>query len=114
MTKSRDHSRLIQNTAIIIPAGNTAQRPASANGYFRYNTDTSSFEGYAAGSWGAVGGSAPTSFLTGSNNSILVANNVVTGNVTIANNTGALAIGPLTIANGAFVTMNANSRLVIL
>lgn len=114
MTKSRDNSRLIQNTAIIIPSGTTGQRPSGSNGYFRFNTTTASFEGFAAGAWGAVGGSAPSSFLTGSNNSILSVNNTVTGNVIIANNTGALAIGPLIIANGAFITMNANSRLVIL
>jgi hypothetical protein len=102
--------------AIPVPFGTTAQRPAGANGYFRYNTTTSSFEGYSTGAWGAIGGgsSGPSAFITGSNNSLITANNTITQNVFVANNTGALAIGPLIIANGAFLTMNANSRLVIL
>ena len=41
--------------AIPVPFGTTAQRPAGANGYFRYNTTTSSFEGYSTGAWGAIG-----------------------------------------------------------
>lgn len=51
MTKSRDNSRLIQNTAIIIPSGTTAQRPTGANGYFRFNTTTATYENYLNGSW---------------------------------------------------------------
>lgn len=40
-----------------IPVGTTAQRPASpADGMIRYNTDLSTFEGYRAGAWGAIGG----------------------------------------------------------
>ena len=42
---------------IIIPAGTTAQRPASpVNGMIRYNTDTGArnLEGYANGSWANI------------------------------------------------------------
>lgn len=43
--------------AIVLNVGNTAQRPSSpANGAIRYNTETSSFEGYTAGAWGSIGG----------------------------------------------------------
>jgi hypothetical protein len=43
--------------AIGLPDGTTAQRPgAPANGMMRYNTDDASFEGYADGAWGAIGG----------------------------------------------------------
>jgi hypothetical protein len=38
--------------AIALPAGTTAQRPATpTNGMIRYNSDLSSFEGYANGQW---------------------------------------------------------------
>lgn len=38
-----------------VPVGGTADRPSGAvNGMFRYNTDISSFEGYAAGAWGQI------------------------------------------------------------
>jgi hypothetical protein len=37
------------------PAGTTAQRPLGVtNGTFRYNTDNSTFEGYANNAWGAI------------------------------------------------------------
>ncbi len=42
---------------IALPVGNTGQRPTSANGILRYNSETGGFEGYAAGAWGNVGGS---------------------------------------------------------
>ena len=44
--------------AIRIPSGTTAQRPvAPSSGYMRYNTTTSTFEGFGAGSaWGSLGG----------------------------------------------------------
>lgn len=44
--------------AITLNAGNSAQRPTGANGMLRYSTTTNSFEGYAAGAWGAIGGAA--------------------------------------------------------
>jgi len=43
-------------TTIIIPAGTTAQRGTAAQGGIRYNTTTSSFEGYSGSSWGSLGG----------------------------------------------------------
>ncbi len=43
--------------AFIAPSGTTAQRPGSpVNGLVRYNTDTSSFEGYSSGAWSSLGG----------------------------------------------------------
>jgi hypothetical protein len=50
-----------------LPAGSTANRPASAvNGMIRYNTDTLLFEGYLNGAWTAfASGSGVTSIATG-------------------------------------------------
>ena len=42
--------------AIIIPAGTTAQRPTAETGMLRYNSTTSSFEGYHASTWSSLGG----------------------------------------------------------
>ena len=44
--------------AIHLPKGTTGQRPsAPQQGYMRYNTELSTFEGYGAGnSWGSLGG----------------------------------------------------------
>ena len=51
--------------AMLVPAGTTGQRPGTGvNGYLRYNSTDSQFEGYAGGAWGALGGggggTAPT------------------------------------------------------
>ncbi len=46
-------------SSLRIPVGTTAQRDGSpSNGDFRYNSTTSKFEGYNAGSWGEIGGGA--------------------------------------------------------
>ena len=41
---------------LIIPVGTTAERPSSATGIIRYNSETSQFEGYGTSSWGSLGG----------------------------------------------------------
>ena len=64
----------VQSTdAILVPVGNTGQRPAGSNGYFRYNSQLAQFEGYANGAWGAI---------NGSNN---VFTSLITPNVTTSN-----------------------------
>jgi len=42
--------------AVLIPVGTTGQRPTGATGYLRFNTSTTSFEGYNGTSWSSVGG----------------------------------------------------------
>jgi hypothetical protein len=43
-------------TALKLPSGTTAQRPASPiNGMLRYNTSLGSLEGYANGAWNSIG-----------------------------------------------------------
>lgn len=37
--------------SVTIPKGTTAQQPVGANGQFRFNTDTQTFDGYASGQW---------------------------------------------------------------
>lgn len=44
------------NKALILPVGNTAQRPAAETGMIRYNTDDNRFEAYDGFSWTGVGG----------------------------------------------------------
>jgi hypothetical protein len=43
--------------ALQLPSGTSAQRPGTPiEGYVRYNSDNTAFEGYAAGTWSAIGG----------------------------------------------------------
>ena len=47
--------------AIDVASGTTAQRPGSPSaGMFRFNSQTSEFEGYDGSSWGNIGGAAAT------------------------------------------------------
>jgi hypothetical protein len=53
-------TKLNSNTAIIIPSGNTAERPVALaeNGAIRFNTQTNQYEGYSGttSSWSSLGG----------------------------------------------------------
>lgn len=86
-----------------LPAGTTAQRPvAPANGDIRYNSDTSSYEGYKNGNWlplggGATGGGTNDAFYENSTN--------VTANYTITTGKNAGSFGPITINDGVTVTV---------
>ena len=98
-------------TALRLPVGTTAQRSGSAaNGDIRYNSTSSSFEGYAGGAWGSIGGGA-----TGAGGDACFYENdlTVTTSYTITANSGAHAVGPLTINSGQTVTVPATSHLVI-
>jgi len=54
-SNSEDVSLVIAaNDAILVPVGNSTNRPTGANGYFRYNDQTGNFEGYIAGAWVAL------------------------------------------------------------
>lgn len=44
-------------TALTVPTGTTSQRPTSAIGQLRFNSETGTFEGYDGIEWGAIGGS---------------------------------------------------------
>lgn len=46
-----DNAVLPGTGAMRIPTGTSAQQPLGINGSFRFNSDTETFDGYAAGSW---------------------------------------------------------------
>jgi hypothetical protein len=48
--------QLVGTNGVVIPVGTTLQRGPSVQGTVRYNTDTSSFEGYSGTTWGSLGG----------------------------------------------------------
>ncbi len=58
VSRARDLADLIKaNSSISVPSGNTAQRPTGVPNYFRYNTQTSGFEGFTT-DWGAIAGTS--------------------------------------------------------
>lgn len=92
--------------AFLVPTGTTAQRPAGATGYFRYNTTLNSFEGYNGTAWGAVGGGATG----GAGNAVFYENDqTVTVDYTLTTNKNAMSAGPITINSGITVTVPSGS-----
>ncbi|NBP55194.1 hypothetical protein EBU71_01410 [bacterium] len=47
---------IVGTNGVAIPVGTTAQRGPNVQGTIRYNTETSSFEGYSGSTWGSLGG----------------------------------------------------------
>ena len=63
-------------TYMLIPKGSTATRPSPATaGYLRYNTDTSTFEGYNGSQWSGIGGGNPWITKTTGDTGFTAANN---------------------------------------
>ena len=47
---------IVGTNGVVIPVGTDAQRGPTVQGTIRYNTDSSSFEGYFGSNWGSLGG----------------------------------------------------------
>jgi hypothetical protein len=47
---------IVGTNGVVIPVGTDLQRGPSVQGTIRYNTDSSSFEGYSGTNWGSLGG----------------------------------------------------------
>ena len=92
----------------IVPSGTTAQRDGSpTNGYFRYNSDLDSFEGYVDGAWGGVGGAQAGGV-------IYENSQTVTSNYTITTGKNGFSVGPITIDSGVAVTVPSGSVWTII
>lgn len=91
-----------------LPAGTVAQRSGSAaNGMLRYNTDSSQFEGYAAGQWGGIGGAQ-------AGGAIQVNKTTAASDYTIAEGENGFSVGPITIASGVTITVASGQRWLVL
>lgn len=104
-------SLAISNTdAILVPVGTTAERPAGAAGYVRYNTTLSSFEGYNGTAWGSIGGGAAGG---GSDQIFYLNDQIVTANYTIAATRNAGTFGPISIDSGVTVTVSSGATWTV-
>lgn len=97
-----------------VPTGTAAQQDGTpAAGYLRFNTDTSSFEGYTGSAWGSIGGSGGAT--GGSSDDVFYENSQsVTASYTITAGKSAMSTGPITVDSGAVVTVPSGSRWVVL
>jgi hypothetical protein len=87
--------------------GTTGERPGTpVTGMFRFNSSTTSFEGYNGTAWGSIGGGA-----TGGNMDQIFYQNgqTVTTNYTITAGQNAGTFGPVTVNSGVTVTVPTGS-----
>lgn len=107
------------NDAVLLPVGNTSQRPSAAMGLFRFNSETNSFEGANTTAWGPVGGATAgqnTWVQFNSSNTLGASANLtfnsatsvldVTGNVVVRN---AVALGNTTNATAVSLQWNSST-----
>ena len=74
--------------SIVVPAGTTAQRPASpVNGMIRYNSQNGKFEGYQAGAWQDILTSGASTSIDALTDAIT---NYTSNNIFMGQNNGAL------------------------
>lgn len=100
-----------KNGSQIVPSGTQAQRDVSpAAGYFRFNTETTKFEGYNGTAWGSVGGGA-----TGGGADEVFIENGQTVNVSYSLPSGKNAgtFGPISVASGVTVTIPNGSTWTV-
>ena len=124
---------------LIIPVGTNNQRAPSVQGAIRYNTDTSSFEGYTGSTWGSLGGVKSVDGLTyisaesspGSSNDTLsfvtdnvermsldtdsldIANSILTTNINSTLTSTSTTTGALVVDGGVGIAENLNVGGVI-
>jgi len=96
--------------SITLPVGTTAQQPTGATGMLRFNSTTTSFEGYNGSAWGAIGGGA-----TGGGTDAIFWNNGQTVNTSysIPASTNAGTFGPVTVSSSATVTIPSSSTWTV-
>ena len=83
--------------AVLLSKGTTAERPASPSaGQIRFNSTTTTFEGYSGTAWASVGGGGATG--TSVNDIFYENSKTVTMGYSITAGKNAMATGPITIA----------------
>ena len=92
--------------AILLPVGTTGQQPTGATGMLRFNSSTTSFEGYNGTAWGSIGGGATGG---GTDQIFYLNGQTVNSNYTIAATNNAGTFGPITIASGVTVTVSSGA-----
>jgi hypothetical protein len=89
--------------SVTLPQGTTAQQPSGAQGQFRFNTDTQTFDGYSSGAWRTFTTSGGVTTFSGGS----------TGLLPSSAQSGAIVLsGTLNVANGGTGTTTLTGYLV--
>jgi len=94
-----------------LPSGTDGDRDGSPSaGYLRFNTTSTSFEGYDGSAWGAIGGGGGAS----AGGVIYENSTTISENYTLTSGTNGFSVGPITISAGFAVTVPSGQRWVVL
>ena len=94
-----------------LPTGTDGQRDGSPSaGYLRFNTTSTSFEGYDGSAWGAIGGGGGAS----AGGVIYENSTTISENYTLTSGTNGFSVGPITISAGFAVTVPSGQKWVVL
>lgn len=96
--------------AMLVPVGTTGERPTGATGYLRFNSSTTSFEGYNGTAWGSIGGGATGG---GTDQIFYLNGQTVNTSYSIPVGQNAGSFGPITVASGATVTVPSGSTWTV-
>ena len=96
--------------AILVPVGTTGERPTGATGYLRFNSSTTSFEGYNGTAWGSIGGGATGG---GTDQIFYLNGQTVNTSYSIPAGQNAGTFGPISVASGAVVTVPSGSTWTV-
>jgi hypothetical protein len=94
--------------AVTLPVGTTGQQPTPAVGMIRFNSDTGQFEGYNGLIWTGIGGAS------GAGGAIVTNKKEAIISYTIDATENGFSVGPITIASGVTITVDPDSRWVII
>lgn len=84
-----------------LPVGTTAQQPVADQGKLRFNSDTGRYEGGNGTAWGSLGGATG-----GGTDSVFYLNGqTVNSSYSIPSGQNAMSAGPISVANGATITV---------
>lgn len=112
-TKSATAGIFLGTGAITIPAGTTAQQPTGVQGMLRFNTSSSTFEGFNGAVWGSIGGGGSgsggtvinrTDFFPSAGTTVITVTYAL-GTIDVFRNGIKLAQTDFTATNGTSVTL---------
>ena len=101
---------IVGTDAVLVPVGTTGERPTGATGYLRFNSTTTSFEGYNGTAWGSIGGGATGG---GTDQMFYLNGQTVNTSYSIPVGQNAGTFGSITIASGATVTVPSGSTWTV-
>ena len=108
-TKNRNLAGMLPDgSAMMIPKGNTAQRPANTAGMIRFNTDLNTLEAANGTYWANVGSGSASSGGGGGTSTVFNSNpNTITAAFTLLQGVNYTSTGPIIHTTG--LVQNANS-----